>query len=99
MIQDILFIIVNLLPFIFLGCIIAAAYINKESEKLNAADFEVDVLIHIKEDLFYNPDTLIVYRDIPHMYRNESILVHYYSPAGKEYKYNPDTKELKEILN
>lgn len=99
MIQDILFIIVNLLPFIFLGCIIAAAYIKEEPEKLNAADIEADVLVHIMDDLFYEPDTLIVYRDIPHEYRNESILVHYYSPAGKEYKYNPDTKELKEILN
>lgn len=97
--QDILFIIVNLLPFIFLGCIIAAAYINKEPEKLNAIEIETDVLVHIKEDLFYDPNTFIVYKNVELLYTNDAVLTHYYSPAGKEYKYNPDTKELKEILN
>jgi len=97
MIQDILIILVNLLPFIFLGYIIASVYAKEEVKELNVVEIEADVLIHIKDDLFYDPDTFIVYRDIPYTYKNDNVLVHYYSPAGYEYRYNPETKEFKEI--
>lgn len=97
--QDILFILVNILPFIFLGCVIASVYAREEVKELDVAEIEADVIVHIKDDLFYDPDTFIVYRDIPYSYKNDSVLVHYYSPAGYEYRYNPETKEFKEIKN
>lgn len=95
--QDILFILVNILPFIFLGCVLASVYTKEEVKELDIAEIDADVLVHIKDDFFYDPDTFIVYRDIPYTYKNDSILVHYYSPTGCEYKYNPKTKEFEEI--
>ena len=96
-IHDIIFILVNILPFIFLGFIIFKTVTSEEPEKLNIATIEADVIVHIKDDLFYDPDTFIVYRDIPCSYKNDAVLVHYYSPAGYEYRYNPETKEFEEI--
>lgn len=95
--QDILFILVNLLPLLFLTLIIIKVYTSEEPEELHIADVKPDVLVHIKDDLFYDPDTFIVYRDVPYSYKNDSVLVHYYSPAGYEYRYNPETKEFEEI--
>jgi len=95
--QDIIFILVNILPFIFLGFIIFKTVTTEEPEELNIATIEADVIVHIKDDLFYDPDTFIVYKNVELLYTNDAVLVHYYSPNGYEYKYNPETKEFKEI--
>ena len=95
--QDIIFILVNILPFIFLGFIIAKTSATEEPEELNIATIESDVIVHIKEDLFYDPNTFIVYRNVELLHTNDAVLVHYYSPSGYEYRYNPETNEFKEI--
>lgn len=96
-IHDIIFILVNILPFIFLGFIIFKTVTSEEPEELNIATIEADVIVHIKDDLFYDPDTFIVYRDVVSSHTNESVLAHYYSPNGYEYRYNPDTNIFEEI--
>ena len=95
--QDIIFLLVNLLPFIFLGLIIKKVLTFEEPEELNIVTIEADVIVHIKEDLFYDPNTFIVYRNVELLHTNDAVLVHYYSPNGYEYRYNSETNTFEEI--